>query len=715
MEDAGAITHPAPTHSPSGSPSILSTHLQSDTGQRNGPGSSDGLSKEQLEHRERSLQTLRDIERLLLRSGQNGGPGDTSSSNNSASNNVSNLNNNNNTDNSGILEDSDNGTNSSRNCSSGNMLSSSLSVMGGMKRYEEPLQSIITHTQTIGGPALDSPQMDSHQYLQQHSHHQMSSPGVDMGPLLGAEGLTPEQMAWRKLQEEYYIEKRRQQEMQPHTHPHHFRMMTEMGMHGGPMVMRGPPPPYHSKPGDQQWGPGNRMGGGMGGNARLIDMHQDGPRGPRFLGQMQRGPAGAGAFPGIPGGVFSVDGVGPQKPTKPGMIWLDDVQNNMGGGGPFHGCYPGGQLQNLQGDPEFSIIEKLQMQRLSRFELERLTKQQHQENLGSRMMDSQGGTYITNLGMGQGPPPSRSDPMDYPGSREMIGSPGRGPQMRDLVNSPLGSNMTINMNPQMNVQQQQQIMLSQKLRGGPAGGPAFCDIFSPGDISRIRASQNVRMGNKGMIPGPDGLFQFSNQGPFSGGQVEGPYHQQPGPEMFGPDQQELNQVRGISRLSHVPMTGGLRETDVSPRHPSDLSINVNPMTSPSLPPPLQLKSPCLNQDSSPLLPSPSAPRMKSPSQISSLGHRPPLPPASGAETPPSSSMKSPQLLGSANLVLHSPSASPGQLKSPAIAAHSPGWASPKTALPSPAGPPNGKLMGNGRSSSTETGKSIVYKVVSSHY
>ena len=31
---------------------------------------SEGLSKEQLEHRERSLQTLRDIERLLLRSGE---------------------------------------------------------------------------------------------------------------------------------------------------------------------------------------------------------------------------------------------------------------------------------------------------------------------------------------------------------------------------------------------------------------------------------------------------------------------------------------------------------------------------------------------------------------------------------------------------------------------------------------------------------------------
>ncbi|XP_068173640.1 B-cell CLL/lymphoma 9-like protein isoform X2 [Antennarius striatus] len=705
-ETAGTMTHPVSSLSPTGSPSILSAHLQSETGQRNGPGSADGLSKEQLEHRERSLQTLRDIERLLLRSGPNGGPGDTGGPNNTASNNSSSLNNNNNTDRSGILEDGDNGTNNSRNCSSGNMLSSGLPGMAGMKRYEEPLQSIITHTQSLhtpslGGPTLDSPQMDSHQYLSQHPHHQISSPGVDMGQLLGAEGLSAEQIAWRKLQEEYYLEKRRQQEIQPHTHPQHFRIMSEMGMHGGPMIMRGPPPPYHSKPGDQQWGPGNMMGGGMGGNARMIDMHQDGPRGPRFLGQMQRGVGGA--FPGIAGGVLTVDGLGPQKPNRPGMIWLDDMPNNIGSGGPFHGCYPGGPLQNLQGDPDFRIMEKLQMQRLPRFEFDRLTKQQQQESLGSRIMDSPGAPDLTNLGMGPGPPSSRADPMDFRGSREMIESPGRGPQMRDLVNSPLGS-LAMNMNPQMNVQQQQQIVLSQKLRGGPAGGSPLCDMFSPGEISRIRATQNVRGGNKGMFPGPDGLFHFSNLGPFSGGQVEGPY-QQSDHEMFGSDQQELSQMRALSRLSQVPMTGGLRETDLSPRHPSDLSINVNTLTSP-LVPPLRLKSPCLNQEPSPLLASPSAPGLKSPSQISSAGHHPPLPPASGAGTPSSSSMKSPQVLGSTNLVLHSPSASPGHLKSPAMGARSPGWASPKTALQSPGGPPNGKLMGNGRSSSTETGQSL---------
>ncbi len=69
MDRPGTITHHGAGVSPSSSPSALSAHHQSEPGQCGGPGSTDNLSKEQLEHRERSLQTLRDIERLLLRSG----------------------------------------------------------------------------------------------------------------------------------------------------------------------------------------------------------------------------------------------------------------------------------------------------------------------------------------------------------------------------------------------------------------------------------------------------------------------------------------------------------------------------------------------------------------------------------------------------------------------------------------------------------------------
>lgn len=705
MEGAGVM----PLHvsvSPSESPSVLSAHLQSDTGQRTGPGNADGLSKEQLERRERSLQTLRDLERLLLRSGTSGGSGDTDVSNNGSVTNASNLNNSNNTDRNDNLDDGNNGTKNPGHSSSSNMLSS-LPPMGVLKNYEEPLQSIMSQTQSLVGPGLDSPQLNSHHNLP-HPHHQLSSPGIDMGPLLGPEGLTPEQMAWRKLQEEYYQEKRRQQEMQPPTHPQHLRMMTEMGMHGGPMI-RGPPPPYHSKPGEQQWGPGNMAGGGMGGNARMLDMHQEGPRGPRFLGQMQRGPLGGVGFPGSPGGVLSVEGLSSQRPTRPGLIWLDDIPNSVDGGGSFHGCYPGRPLQHFQGDSEhlltreemFRLMEKRQMQGLPRFELDRLAKQQQQQgNIGSRMIDNPGAQDFTNLGIGRGPPSTRGDPLDFSVSREMMGSPGGGAQM---VDSPLGNSLAMSMNPQMNVQTQQQIMLSQRLRGGSAGGGSLGDMFDPSEILRIRGQQNGRVGNKGMIPGPDGPYQFPNQGPFSGGQVEGPYLQQPGPDMFGPDQQGPNPMGGTSRLSHMPMTGGLRGADLGPRHPSDLSISVNPLTSPPVPPSHQLKSPSLNQEPSPLLPSPSAPGLKSPSQISSSVHHPPLPPASGAGTPSSSSMKSPQIMGASNLGLHSPSASPGRLKSPAMAVGSPGWSSPKTALPSPGCPTSGKIAGSGGSSSTETG------------
>lgn len=702
-----------PVASPSGNPSILSAHLQSEAGQRSGPENSDCLSKEQLEHRERSLQTLRDIERLFLRSGTSGGPGDTAGPNDNASNNSSNLSNNYNNNSSGVLDSSDNATNNSRNCSNGNMLSSALAPIEGMKRYEEPLQSIISQTQSLVGPQLDSPQIDTHHNLPHHPHHQLASPGVDMVPFPGPDGLTPEQIAWRKLQEDYYLEKRRQHEMQPHTHTQHFRMISEIGMPGGPMMIRGPPPPYHSKPGDQQWGHGNIMGGGMAGNARIIGMHQDGPRGPRFLGQIPRGAPGGGGFSNSAEELLSMRGQRPQMPSRPGMIWLDDIPNNIGnigGGGRFHGIYPGGPSQHLQGDTEhlltqeevFRIMQK--RQGLPRFELDRLVKLQQQGNIGSRLLETPGGLDFPNVGMGQCPPTSHIDSMDFPIPQEMMNSPGGGPQRRDFVDPSLRSNLIMNMNPQMNAQQQQQMMLSQKLRGGHIGERPLDEMLSPGEISQIRASQNGRGGNKVMMAGPDGPLQFPNQGPFSGEQLGGPYLQQPGPGLFGPDQQSPEQIGATSRLSHMSVTDGLRGTDLSPRHPSDLSTNVDPITTSSVPPPHQLKSPSINQEPSPLLPSPSAPGLKSPPQVST-GHHPPLPPASGAGTPSSSSMKSPQVLGSSNLVLHSPSASPGQLKSPAVTAAvgSPGWTSPKTALSSPGAPPNSKLVGNGGSSSTETG------------
>lgn len=695
IDGAGCLSLPVGTVSPSGSPSVLSAHLQSDAGQRNGSENSYGLSKEQLERRERSLQTLRDLERLFLRSGASEGHGPPPGFNSSLSNN----NNNNNPDRSAVLENSNNGTNPGNGC--GNLRLPALASVGRMKRYEEPLQFISqveTLERGLGGPALHSLQLDAHQSLPQHPQQQLSSPGVDMGPFLGPEGLTPEQMVWRKLQEEFYLEKRRHQEMQAQKHPQHFRMMSEMNMHGGAMMMRGPPPPYHSKPGEQQWAPANMMG--MSGNAQMMSMQQEGP--PRFLGQMQRGAPGRRGFPGA-GGELSMECPGPQKPARPGMIWLEDIPNNVGGGGRFHGCYPSGP-EHFQGDPEqaltqeemFCLMQKREMQGLPRLELDRLAKLQQHGSFDSKVPANVGEPHFSHLVMGQSHP-SAHPSVGFPGSQQMMPSPGGGHPRRDLVESVLRGNLQIN--PQMNVQQQQ---MSQKLREGPGGGGPPGEMFSHAEISQIKAAQNAR-GNRLMVSGPDGCFDFPNQGLFTGGQMERPHLHQSGPGMFRAEQQSPHQKGATSRLCHLSMAGRLSAADLSPRHPSDPALSIDLLTSPSMPPPHQLKSPSLNQEPSPCLASPSVPGLKSPAQVLSAGPQPPLPPASGAGTPSSSSIKSPQMPGSSTLVLHSPSASPGHLKSPAVTMGSPGWASPKTALSSPAGPTSGKLVGNGGSFPTETG------------
>ncbi|XP_026769411.3 B-cell CLL/lymphoma 9-like protein isoform X3 [Pangasianodon hypophthalmus] len=709
VDGSGIINHPGTGVSPSANPSVLSVHLQGESSQQGGQGSIEGLSKEQLEHRERSLQTLRDIEKLLLRSGAGAGHGDPGGPNSNPNNgSISN----NNTDGYQGLEDEENNSGRAGN----SCLSDGVPPIRGMKKHEEPLQSIISQTQNLSGPCLDDTLMVRHHTLPPH-HHLSSPSGLDMGPVLGPEGLTPEQIAWRKLQEEYYQEKRRRQEMNPHTHPQHFRMMSEMGMPGGPhLMMRGPPPPYHSKPGDQQWGPGPIIGGGMGGNLRMMDMHQEGPRGPRFLGQMQRGPPGGGGYPGSPGSVLPMEGIGSQRSPRPGMGWLDDMAPNMAGVGPFHGCYasggPGGPSQQMQSGMDrpltreemFHIMEKRQLQGLRRLDLEQLSRQQQQSGLGGpRMMDNPGGPGFPNPGMGGGPP-SRGDPMEFSSSRTMIGSPiggGGGPLMRDVVDSPLGGNLNINMNMNLNLHQQQHI-LAQKLREGPGS-----EMASPEDNSRIRAAPNGRVGaNKVMVHGPDVTLQFPNQGPFPGGQGDGPYLQQSGPEMFRSDQQGTPQIGGNSRLSHMPMNTG-HKTDHGQCHPSDLPINVNSIGSPAMPPPHQMKSPPLSQEPSPLMPSPSATGLKSPNQLASTGPpHPPLSATSGAGTPSATPMKSPQIMGS-SLGLRSPSGSPGHHKSPAMPVASPRWtASPKTSLASPGGTSNNKGVGNGGSSSTETGISL---------
>lgn len=627
------------------SPTAQSLHHQSAQALRLCP---ENLSKEQLEHRERSLQTLRDIERLFLRPTTNSAHGEPESSSNNPSNSPNIIERN------SILEGIDIGRTISG--SSANMLSSS--QLENLRKYEEPLQSIISQTQASHGPQVD--------HNIEHPHHHISSPGMDMGHLLGPEGLTPEQIAWRKLQEEYYQEKRRQQEIQPSAHPQDIRI-SEMQMHGGPMMVRGPPPPYHSKPGERQW-----TSNMVRGSAQILDM-QEGRHGSRFLGQ--RGPPGAG-FPGR---------AGHQRLVRPGMAWLEEMPNDTGPGPPFQGLYTSGNTRHLQGNAERLIASEMfrPVGPCPMLRTLRLSKPQQHSSLMSRLMDNPGGHDFPHLMMGRGPP-SQNDSLDFPG-----------PQIKDLVDSPLGSNIPLTMNPSMNIQQQQQLNLAQKLRRPSEMGP-LDEIFG----SAIPQGKNLqnRQGEKVVInAGPDGPFQFPNRSPFSEGQVEGSYIQTD-PEMF--EDQSTNHSGGTMRLTHIPITGGLSGPEARSRHPSD--PNLNPLTSPSRPASHRLKSPSEELVPSPLLPSPSGIGIKSPSKMSSVTHQPPLPSTSGTGTPSSASMKSPAVVGSSNQGLHSPSASPGQLKSPAVggASGSPGWTSPKPALPSPV-PTSGKTVGSGGLSETD--------------
>ncbi|KAM9221135.1 B-cell CLL/lymphoma 9-like protein isoform 4-T6 [Dugong dugon] len=642
-------------------PALLGEAASTGTGQRNLAGS-EGLSKEQLEHRERSLQTLRDIERLLLRSGEaepflKGPPGGAGEGGTPAQ-------------------------------APPTPQQPPTAPSSGLKKYEEPLQSMISQTQNLGGPPLEH-EVPGH------------SPGGDMGQQmnmmmqrLGQDSLTPEQVAWRKLQEEYYEEKRRKEEQ---IGLHGGRPLQDMMGMGG-MMVRGPPPPYHSKPGDQ-WPPG--MGAQLRGPIDVQDPMQlrGGPPfpSPRFPGnQMQRVP-GFGSMQSMP---MEVPMNAMQRPVRPGMGWTEDLPP-MGGPGNFAQStvpYPGGQ-----GEAERFMTPRVR-EELLRHQL-----------LEKRSMGMQRPLGMASSGMGQGMEMERMmqahrqmDPAMFPG--QMAGGEGlAGAPMgmefgggRGLLSPPMGQsglrevdppmgpgnlnmnmNVNMNMNMNLNVQMtpQQQMLMSQKMRGpGDMMGPQG---LSPEEMARVRAQNG-----SGMMGGPQKMLmpsQFPNQGQqgFSGSQ--GSYQAMPQDmgntqDMFSPDQSSMSIGNvGTARLSHMPLPpasnppGSMHSAPNRGlgRRPSDLTISINQMGSPGMG---HLKSPTLSQVHSPLVTSPSA-NLKSPQTPSQMV---PLPSAN-----PPGPLKSPQVLSS-SLSVRSPTGSPSRLKSPSMAVPSPGWvASPKTAMPSP--------------------------------
>uniref|UniRef100_A0ACB8EY29 Uncharacterized protein n=2 Tax=Sphaerodactylus townsendi TaxID=933632 RepID=A0ACB8EY29_9SAUR len=396
------------------------------------PLNTEGLSKEQLEHRERSLQTLRDIERLLLRSSEaepflKGAPGPNEG---------------------GIL--------------SGPAPPPQPPAPppgSGMKKYEEPLQSMISQTQSLGGPGLEQ--------------EGPVPPGVDMGQQmsmmmqrLGQDSLTPEQVAWRKLQEEYYEEKRRKEE--------------QVGMHGGRplqemmlpqpmtgMMLRGPPPPYHSKTGEQWLLRGVHMD--------MQDSVQIRPpfAGPRFPGnQMQRGFGGMQNVPPLePLGPMSTM----QRPVRPGMAWNEEMpMSGPGNFAPGNLPYPPGQAE------------------AERF----LTPRAREEMLRQQLLEKRQGGLQRPLGMEMErmiQAHRQVDPalfagealaLEFGGARAVLSPP-----LRDMEPTlgpgNLNMNMNVNMNMNLNVQmapqqqQQQQMLMTQKLRGP--------ELVPSEDVARARA------------------------------------------------------------------------------------------------------------------------------------------------------------------------------------------------------------------------------------
>ncbi|XP_066495577.1 B-cell CLL/lymphoma 9-like protein isoform X2 [Tiliqua scincoides] len=629
-------THPSTPTAPSSLPASSVDGVLGDgattrppsagSGPRN-PLNTEGLSKEQLEHRERSLQTLRDIERLLLRGSEaepflkaGQGPGEGA-----------------------VLPPQ-----------APPPQASAPPPGAGLKKYEEPLQSMISQTQSLGGPGLEP--------------EGPGPPGMDMGQQmnlmmqrLGQDSLTPEQVAWRKLQEEYYEEKRRKEE--------------QVGMHGGrplqdmmlpqpigSMMLRGPPPPYHSKPGEQ-W-----LLRGV-----PVDMQDPMQLRPPFAGQRFPGNQMQRSFPGMQN--MALEALGPmstiQRPVRPGMAWTEEMPP-MGGPGSFAPGslpYPPGQ-----GEPERflaprareeilrqQLLEKRQggMQRPLGVEMERVLQAHRQVEPA----------LFAGEGLG----------LEFGGSRAMLSPP-----LRDMEpalgpgNLNMNMNVNMNMNMNLNVQmtpQQQQMLMSQKMRGP--------ELLPAEELARARASN----GTGAMLGGPQKMLMgspFPAQGQQGFPAVQGSYPPVPQemggtPDMFVPEQGNLGST---TRLSHIPLppttsapAANIHQAPAGRglgRRPSDLALNMGQMNSPSVG---RLKSPMLSQVHSPLGTSPSA-NLKSPQTPSAMVS---LPAASATSAP----LKSPQVLGSV-LNVRSPSSSPSHLKSPSMAVSSPGWApSPKNALSSP--------------------------------
>uniref|UniRef100_A0A3P9J7I2 BCL9 transcription coactivator n=1 Tax=Oryzias latipes TaxID=8090 RepID=A0A3P9J7I2_ORYLA len=346
----------------------------------------EGLSQEQLEHRQRSLQTLRDIQRMLFPDDRDAPPPGPPQPHGGPH---------------------DGGPDAPRRSEQG------------------PLQAMIAQSQSLGPPGgPGGPRPQGPPFGPPHGPRDMPPfPQDEMG-----DQMTPEQVAWLKLQQEFYEEKRKKQEMQHRPLPPDMMMHP----HGPRAMMRGPPPPYQMGPGEMWGGPGGpgpdhypeRMG--MGPGPRVMPPHMQ--RMPGFSGIMNPEMEG---FPGGPGGMFpgpgarserfpnpqSVQeamfhqGMGGEKGIPPGMMM--DVQRMMGhqrgGMEPGNGM---GMFPRIPGDGPISPSSRLQ-------------------GIGSREMGP-------DFGMGPGPGPHmhpsklRDPPMNMSPDEMMRIRGGGGPPIENM-------------------------------------------------------------------------------------------------------------------------------------------------------------------------------------------------------------------------------------------------------------------------------------------
>ncbi|XP_018104434.1 B-cell CLL/lymphoma 9 protein isoform X3 [Xenopus laevis] len=600
----------------------------------------DGLSQEQLEHRERSLQTLRDIQRMLFPdekefalkdiTGQSGGP----------------------PPNSGMLDNP-------------------------QKKLEGPIQAMMAQSQNLGkGPG---PHPDGGMPFGPQGHRDMPFSPDDMvpppmNPQPGQDHLdhmTPEQVAWLKLQQEFYEEKRRKQEQAVVQQRSLQDMMVHQ--HGPRGMVRGPPPPYQMNPGES-WGPGGPEpfpdGIGM--------PHPMPPKGmpphPNVPGsQMQR-------LPGFVG-MMNPDMEGPNVPNPssrsglPGVNWPDEVpkipdgRNFPPGQSIYSGPGRGERFPNPQGLPDEIFHQHVSEKQMG------MPPAMGMEGIRPVMEMNRGMAPQRNIEPGSGLfPRMPGDAALSPSRMEFHKGmpPNMGPNREvEFGMGPGNMNMKVDMNLNVNMTSNQQLM-SQKMREV---------VMVPEEMMKMRPGSSEMLPNQQKMHSAPfehsqqeyGMRPFLNMPQGPGGVLRNPR------EQMGPDQ------RTNSRLSHMPPLplnpnnnpGNLSAAPPAQRgmgrKPLDVSVSGGQVNSPGVNP---LKSPTMRQVQSPMLGSPSG-NLKSPQTPSQLAGMLTGPTAAAA-----ASIKSPPVMGSA-------AASPVHLKSPSLPVPSPGWtSSPKPPMQSPGIPPN---------------------------